>query len=51
MNRSNFLYLLIGALVVAVGVLGYLSYSHQESQKADGLEITIGSGGVTVKEN
>lgn len=38
MNR-NFLYLLIGALVVGVGVLGYSLY--QERQKP-GLSISIG---------
>jgi RsiW-degrading membrane proteinase PrsW (M82 family) len=38
MNR-NFLYLLVGALIVGVGVLGYSFY--QERQKP-GLSISIG---------
>jgi hypothetical protein len=39
MSRSNLLYLVIGALVVAVGVLGYQVY--QDRQKP-GLSISIG---------
>ena len=39
MTRSNLLYLVIGALIVGVGVLGYQLY--QERQKP-GLSISIG---------
>ena len=43
----NMLYLLLGALVVAVGVLGYLYYEEQQSD----VEIEIGEGGVEIDGN
>jgi len=46
MNR-NFLFLIIGALVVAVGVLGYQFY--QERQKT-GIEINVGKSGVSIEK-
>lgn len=46
MNRSNVLYLAIGALgVVAIG-LGY--YLYQERQKS-GVEISVGKAGVSIE--
>ena len=45
MSRSNIVYLVIGALVVAVVVMGYHLY--QERQKPD-LKIDIGPNGVSV---
>ena len=39
MSRNNIIYLVIGALIVGVGVLGYQLY--QERQKP-GLSISIG---------
>jgi RsiW-degrading membrane proteinase PrsW (M82 family) len=48
MNR-NVLYAVIGALAVAVLVLGYMYY--QEQQKPSGVEIRIGEGGVSIESN
>ncbi len=46
MNR-NVLYLVIGALAVAVVVIGYSLYQEQQS----GIEIEIGEKGVSVEGN
>jgi hypothetical protein len=46
MNR-NALYLLIGALVIAVGVLGF-SLS-QEKQKKSGIDISVGDRGISIE--
>lgn len=46
MNRKG-LYLLIGALVVAVGIVGYLYY--QERQQATGVDISIGKSGISIE--
>jgi hypothetical protein len=46
MNR-NLLYLAIGALVVALIVVGYLFY--QERQKTSGIDINIGDGGISIE--
>ena len=46
MNR-NVLYLVIGALVVAAVVVGYLLY--QERQKTTGIQIDVGKGGVSIE--
>ena len=48
MNR-NVLYVVIGALAVAVLVLGYMYY--REQQKPSGVEIRIGEGGVSIESN
>ncbi len=48
MNRSNGLYLIIGALIVAVIGLG--AYVYHEKQKPDGVELTIGKNGVSVEQ-
>ena len=47
MNK-NVLYLIVGALVVAVGVIGYMLY--QEQHKS-GVEIEIGKQGVKIQGN
>ncbi|MBW8282980.1 MAG: hypothetical protein K0M55_05205 [Rhizobium sp.] len=49
MNRNNSLYLVIGALVVAVVGLGI--YMYREETKPKGIEMTIGSDGVKIQEN
>ena len=49
MQRNNGLYLIIGALGVAVIGLGI--YVYQEESKPDGVEISIGQDGVSVEEN
>lgn len=46
MNR-NVLYALLGALVVAVAVLGYNLY--QEKKQPEGVSINIGPGGLKVE--
>jgi predicted negative regulator of RcsB-dependent stress response len=46
MNRNG-LYLLIGALVVAVGVVGYLYY--QERQQTAGVDISVGKSGISIE--
>ena len=47
MNR-NVLYLVIGALVVAAGVFGYMLY--QERQKTAGVEINVGKSGISIEK-
>lgn len=46
MNR-NALYALVGALVVAVAVLGYKVY--KDNQEPQGLQINFGPGGVKIQ--
>jgi hypothetical protein len=46
MNRNG-LYLIIGALVVAVSVVGYLYY--QDRQQTAGIDISVGKGGISVE--
>jgi predicted negative regulator of RcsB-dependent stress response len=46
MNRNG-LYLIIGALVVAVGVVGYLYY--QERQQTAGVDISVGKSGISIE--
>ncbi len=48
MNRTNTLYLVIGALAVATIVLGYQFY--QSQQQPSGVEISIGAGGLSIQE-
>jgi hypothetical protein len=45
-NR-NFLFMIIGALVVAVGVLSYNLY--QNRKQPDGLQINVGPNGLKVQ--
>jgi predicted negative regulator of RcsB-dependent stress response len=47
MNR-NVLYLVIGALAVVAGILGYQFY--QERQKTTGVEINIGERGISIEK-
>ena len=46
MNRNG-LYLIIGILVVAVGVVGYLYY--QDHQPTTGVDISVGNGGISIE--
>ena len=48
MSRSNILYLIVGALVVVVGVLGYQLY--QDKKKPEGLNINVGPGGLKIEK-
>ncbi len=46
MNRNG-LYLIIAALVVAVGVVGYLYY--QDRQQTTGVDISVGDSGISIE--
>ena len=48
MIRSNVLYLIIGALVVAVGVLGYNLY--QDRKEPKGVQINLGERGLSIQK-
>ena len=45
-NR-NLMYLIIGALIVAVGVLGYNLY--QAKKEPEGVQINVGPGGLKIQ--
>jgi RsiW-degrading membrane proteinase PrsW (M82 family) len=47
MSRNNVLYLIVGALVVVVAVLGYQLY--QKNNEPKGLNINVGPGGLSIK--
>ena len=46
-GNRNILYLIIGALIVAVGVLGYTLY--QAKKEPEGLQINVGPSGVKIQ--
>ena len=46
-GNRNVLYLIIGALIVAVGVLGYNFY--QTKNQPEGLQINVGPNGVKIQ--
>jgi len=46
-SRSNILYLFIGALAIAVAVMGYQLY--QDRHPPEGLNITVGPGGLSIQ--
>lgn len=46
MNR-NTLYLLLGALIVGVAVLGYMTY--QDRKEPEGVQINLGKSGLEIK--
>lgn len=48
MNRTNLLYLVIGAMVVVVAILGYNLY--QEKKRPDGMQINVGPGGISIEK-
>jgi RsiW-degrading membrane proteinase PrsW (M82 family) len=47
-TRSNIVYLVVGALLVVVAVLGYQLY--QDRKKPEGVQINIGPGGVSIEK-
>jgi hypothetical protein len=47
MNRDNVLYLVIGALVVAVAVLGFQLY--QAKKEPTGVHINLGEKGLSIE--
>jgi predicted negative regulator of RcsB-dependent stress response len=46
-DNKNVLYLIIGVLLVAVGVLGFNLY--QAKQQPEGLQINLGPDGVKIR--
>ena len=48
LQNRNMLYLILGAMVVAVAVLGYNLY--QEKKKPDGVQINVGPGGISIEK-
>jgi predicted negative regulator of RcsB-dependent stress response len=46
-GNRNVLYLIIGALIVAVGVLGYNVY--QTKKEPEGVQINLGPDGLKIK--
>jgi hypothetical protein len=46
-GNRNILFLIIGALVVAVGVLGYSLY--QTKKQPEGLQINVGPSGLKIQ--
>ena len=48
MTRNNILYLIVGALAVAVVVLSYQLY--QDRKKPEGVQINVGPGGVSIEK-
>jgi RsiW-degrading membrane proteinase PrsW (M82 family) len=46
-GNRNVLYLIIGALIVAVSVLGYSLY--QTKKEPEGLQINVGPDGLKIK--
>ena len=46
-SSRNVLFLIIGALVVAVGVLGHNLY--QAKKQPDGLQINVGTNGLKIE--
>ena len=46
LQNRNMLFLMLGALMVAVAVLGYNLY--QEKKQPDGVQINIGPSGISV---
>ena len=47
--KQNQLYLIVGALVVAVIVLGV--YVFREEQKPSGIELRVGEEGISIEQN
>jgi predicted negative regulator of RcsB-dependent stress response len=47
-TRNNTLFLIMGALVIAVAVMGYQLY--QDRHQPQGLNIHLGPGGVSVQD-
>ena len=48
MTRTNLLYLVMGALVVVVAVLGYQLY--QDRKEPKGVQLNIGPSGVSIEK-
>ena len=48
MSRNNLLYLIVGALVVVVAVVGYYEYQDHNQKQTSGLSINVGPAGLHV---
>ena len=48
MNRSNMVYLIVGALVIVVAVLGYELY--QDRKQPEGVRIDVGPKGLSIEK-
>ena len=48
MSRSNILFLIIGALVIVVAVMGYELY--QNRKQPEGLRIDVGPNGLKIEK-
>ena len=48
MTRERILFLILGALAVAVAVLGYQLY--QDRKKTTGIDINIGERGISIEK-
>ncbi len=48
MSCNNILYLVVGALVVVVAVLGYQLY--QDRKKPEGMRIDVGPNGLSIEK-
>ena len=46
-GNRNLMFLIIGALIVAVGVLGYSLY--QTKKEPEGVQINVGPGGLKIQ--
>jgi hypothetical protein len=46
-TRNNLLFLIVGALVIAVAVMGYQLY--QDRHPPEGLNIKVGPGGLSIQ--
>jgi uncharacterized membrane protein YebE (DUF533 family) len=47
MDNRNILYAVVGALIIAVGVLSYKVY--QDNKKPEGLQINVGPDGLKIQ--
>lgn len=48
MSRSNIVYLVVGALVVVVVILGYQLY--QDRKQPEGMHIDLGPNGLSIEK-
>ncbi len=47
MSRNNILYLIVGALIVGVAIMGYQLY--QDRHQPEGLNINVGPNGLSIE--
>jgi len=48
LNRSNIVFLIVGALVVVVAILGYQLY--QDRKQPEGVRIDVGPKGLSIEK-